>query len=151
MCEYVLDCEVHAYFILSSRPAIFISLNLKFYRTNITAFLEALKLHLYYNSPQSTLLTPVFSHHNLSVLNLIFIFPCIMTQYTKMTNKMQLCRIIYYSLAALHVSSNIFVHHRQEHLNCIAASGIIHVCRCRLVSWESHGTPIIPAGSDIRV
>jgi len=38
----------------------------------------------------------------------------------KMTNKMQLCRIIYYSLAALHVSSNIFAHH-QEHLNCITA------------------------------
>ena len=48
---------------------------------------------------------------------------------------MQLCRIIYYSLAALHVSSDIFVHH-QEHLNCITASGITHVCRCRLVSWE---------------
>jgi len=24
-------------------------------------------------------------------MNLIFMFPCIMTQYTKMTNKMQLC------------------------------------------------------------
>jgi len=35
-----------------------------------------------------------------------------------MTNKMQLCRIIYYSLAALHVSNDIFAHH-QEHLNCI--------------------------------
>jgi hypothetical protein len=35
-----------------------------------------------------------------------------------MTNKMQLCRIIYYSLAALHVSSDIFAHH-QERLNCI--------------------------------
>jgi hypothetical protein len=35
----------------------------------------------------------------------------------KLTNKMQLCRIIYYSLAALHVSSDIFAHH-QEHLNC---------------------------------
>jgi hypothetical protein len=65
-------------------------------------------------------------------------FPCIMTQYTKMTNKMQLCRIIYYSLAALHVLSDIFAHH-QEHLNCITTSGITHVCRCRL-----------PAGSDIR-
>jgi hypothetical protein len=32
--------------------------------------------------------------------DLIFMFPCIMAQYTKMTNKMQLCRIIYYSLAA---------------------------------------------------
>jgi len=30
---------------------------------------------------------------------------------------MQLCRIIYYYFAALHVSSNIFAHH-QEHLNC---------------------------------
>jgi len=33
-----------------------------------------------------------------------------------MTNKMQLCRIIYCSLTALHVSSDIFAHH-QEHLN----------------------------------
>jgi len=32
-------------------------------------------------------------------------------------------------LAALHVSSDIFAHH-QEHLNCITASGITHVCRC---------------------
>jgi hypothetical protein len=38
---------------------------------------------------------------------------------------MQLCRIIYYSLAALHVSSDIFAQH-QEHLNCITASGITH-------------------------
>ena len=53
----------------------------------------------------------------------------------KMTNKMQLCRIIYYSLAALHVSRDIFAHH-QGHLNRITASGITQVCRCRLVSWE---------------
>ena len=38
--------------------------------------------------------------------------------YTKMTKNMQLCRIIYCSLTALHVSSDIFAHH-QEHLNCI--------------------------------
>jgi len=31
---------------------------------------------------------------------------------------MQLCRVIYYSLAALHVSSYVFTLH-QEHLNCI--------------------------------
>ena len=37
---------------------------------------------------------------------------------TKMTNTMQLCRIIYCSLRALHVSSDIFAHH-QENLNCI--------------------------------
>ena len=57
--------------------------------------------------------------------------PCIVTQYTKMTNKMRLCRIIYYSLAALHVSSDVFAHH-QEHLNCITASGITHLCLCQL-------------------
>jgi hypothetical protein len=38
--------------------------------------------------------------------------------FTKMTNKMQLCRIINCSMTPLHVSSNIFAHH-QEHLNCI--------------------------------
>jgi len=74
-----------------------------------------------------------------------------MTQYTKMTKKMQLCRIIYYSLAALHVSRDIFTH-LQEHLNCITASGITHVCRCQLLSWEfCSNTHTIPAGSDIRV
>jgi hypothetical protein len=31
---------------------------------------------------------------------------------------MQLCRIIYCFLIALHVSSDIFAHH-QEHINCI--------------------------------
>jgi len=38
--------------------------------------------------------------------------------FTKMTNKMQLCRIIYCSLTTVHVSSDIFAHH-QEHLNCM--------------------------------
>ena len=60
-------------------------------------------------------------------------FPCTMTQYTKMTNKMQLCRIMYYSLAALRVLSYIFAHY-QEHLNCITASGITHVSRCQLAA-----------------
>jgi len=63
-------------------------------------------------------------------MSLIFIFPCIMIQYTKMTNKMQLCSIIYYSLAALHVSNEFFAYH-QEHQNCITAYGITNVCRCR--------------------
>ena len=71
-------------------------------------------------------------------------------QCTKMTNKMQLCRIIYYSLAALHVSSDIFAYH-QEYINCITASGITHVCRCQLISWVCWNTPMIPAGSDIRM
>jgi len=47
-----------------------------------------------------------------------------------MTNKMQLCRIIYYFLVTLHVSSDIFPNH-QEHLICITVSGITHVCRCQ--------------------
>jgi len=50
-----------------------------------------------------------------------------------MTNEMRLCRIIYYFFAALRVSRDIFAHH-QEHLNCITASGITHVCRCRLAA-----------------
>jgi hypothetical protein len=37
--------------------------------------------------------------------------------FTTMTNKMQLCKIIYCSLTVLHVSSAIFAHH-QEHLHC---------------------------------
>ena len=71
-------------------------------------------------------------------------FPFIMAQYRKLTKNMQLRKIIYYSLAALHVSSDIFAHH-QEHLNCITASGITHVCRCRLVSWECwNSVPTLP-------
>jgi len=58
-----------------------------------------------------------------------------------MTNKMQLCRIIYYSLAALHVSSDIFAHH-QEHLNCITASDITHVRRCQLAATYVCNTTI---------
>jgi hypothetical protein len=37
-------------------------------------------------------------------------------RFMKITNKMQLCRIIYCFLLALHVSSDIFAHH-QERLN----------------------------------
>jgi len=40
------------------------------------------------------------------------------TVFTTMANKMQLCRIIYCSLTALQVSSDIIAHH-QEHLNRI--------------------------------
>jgi hypothetical protein len=51
----------------------------------------------------------------------------------KTTNKMQLCRLIYYSLSALRVSGDVFAHH-QEHLTVFTASGSIHQCSCRLVS-----------------
>ena len=52
----------------------------------------------------------------------------------EVTNKMQLYRLIYYSYSALHVSGHVFAHH-QEHLTVFTASGNIHQCRCRLVSW----------------
>jgi len=55
-----------------------------------------------------------------------------------MPNKMQLYRKIYYSLAALHVSGDIFAH-RQEHLNCITASGITYVA----AGWQRN-TCVIP-------
>jgi len=56
---------------------------------------------------------------------------------TKAKNKMQLCRLIYYSLSALHVSGDVFAHH-QEHLTVFTASGNIHQCRCRLTSRQRH-------------
>jgi hypothetical protein len=69
---------------------------------------------------------------------------------TKMTNKMQLCRIIYYSLTALHVSTDILAHH-QEHLNCIYSTWYYSV-----VDWcygwvGTISNPFMtPTGSDIR-
>jgi len=38
----------------------------------------------------------------------------------KITNKMQVCRLMYYSLSALHVSGDVFAHH-QEHLTVLTA------------------------------
>ena len=64
-------------------------------------------------------------------------------KFTKMTNKMQLCRIIYCSLAALHVSRDIFAHH-QEHLNCIY--NFWYYTRMSLLAGV-----MTPAGNNIRV
>jgi len=53
-----------------------------------------------------------------------------------MTNKMQQCRIIYCSLVALHVSSDIFAHH-QEHLNCIySRPATVHVYNNRSCKYS---------------
>jgi hypothetical protein len=52
----------------------------------------------------------------------------------KVTNKMQLYVLIYYSKSALHVSGDVFAHH-QQHLTVCTASGSIHPSCCRLVSW----------------
>jgi hypothetical protein len=70
---------------------------------------------------------------------------------------MQLCRIIYYSLVALPVSSDIFAHH-QEHLDCIyifwyyicmlLPVGIMGVLEMTPVSSN---TPMVPTGNNIRM
>ena len=54
----------------------------------------------------------------------------------KVTNEMQLYRLIHFYLSALHVSGNVFTHH-QEHLTVFTVSGSIHPGCCRLVSWVS--------------
>ena len=54
---------------------------------------------------------------------------------------MQLFRLIYYSLSALHVSGDVFAHH-QEYLTVFTAFGSIHQCR-------SSNSSMTPAGSDI--
>jgi hypothetical protein len=53
---------------------------------------------------------------------------------TETDNKMQLYRLIYFSLPALHISGDVF-DHRQEHLIVFTVSGSIHSGCCRLVSW----------------
>jgi hypothetical protein len=66
------------------------------------------------------------------------------TNLIEMTNKMQLCRTIYYSihcsLTARHVSRDIIVHH-QELLNCNYSFWFYsHLCHCRPLSWLSHAS-----------
>jgi len=53
-------------------------------------------------------------------------------------------RLIYYSKSALHVSGDVFAHHK-EHLTVFTLSGSIYQCRCQLVSYAS----MTPAGSEI--
>jgi hypothetical protein len=54
----------------------------------------------------------------------------------KVTNKMKIYWLIYFSLSALHVSGDVFAHH-QEHLTVFTVSGSIHPSCYRLVSWMS--------------
>jgi hypothetical protein len=53
----------------------------------------------------------------------------------KVTNKMQLYWLIYYSQSALHVSGNVFAHH-QEHLTVFTVSGSIRPSSCWLISQQ---------------
>jgi len=52
------------------------------------------------------------------------------------TNEIQLYRLIYYSLSALHASGDVFANH-QEHLTAFTVSGRVHSSCCRLVSLMS--------------
>jgi hypothetical protein len=56
----------------------------------------------------------------------------------KVTNKMQLYTLIYYSYSALRISVDVFAHH-QEHLTVFTVSGSIHSSCYRLVSWMRMG------------
>ena len=52
----------------------------------------------------------------------------------KVTNKMQLYRLIYYSKSALHVSSDVFAHH-QEHLTVFTVYGSVHPRHQPAATW----------------
>jgi len=80
-----------------------------------------------------------------------------------MTNKMQLCKIIYYSLASVHVSSDIVAHH-QEHLNCIYSfwyytsmllpAGIMGELEFQLshnTNWQQHMCVIPEAANTVKM
>jgi len=58
----------------------------------------------------------------------------------KMTNKMQLCKIIYYSIVPwlLYMFQAILSLIIKSILTVITASGFIHMCCCWLLSWLSH-------------
>jgi hypothetical protein len=64
----------------------------------------------------------------------------------EVTNKMQLHRLIYFSLSPLRVSGNVFTHH-WEQLTVFTVSGSIHPVCCQLVSWMSFNSSKTPAGS----
>jgi len=51
----------------------------------------------------------------------------------KITNKMQLYRLIYFSLSPLHVSGDVFAQH-QKQLTVFTVSGSVHPGCCRLLS-----------------
>jgi hypothetical protein len=70
----------------------------------------------------------------------------------KVTNKMQVYRLIYFSFSALHVSGDVFAHH-QKHFTVFTVSGSIHPGCCWLVSWMSWNCTFnsskTPAGSNL--
>jgi hypothetical protein len=59
-----------------------------------------------------------------------------------------LYRLIYYSMSALHVSGDVFVHH-QEHLTVFTVSRGLHPSCCRLVSRMDFNAFETPAGTNL--
>jgi deoxyribodipyrimidine photolyase-like uncharacterized protein len=56
----------------------------------------------------------------------------------KVTKKMLLYRLIYYSQSALYVSGDIFAHH-QEHLTVFTVSAIVHLSCCQqAATWVNN-------------
>jgi len=75
----------------------------------------------------------------------------IIINIVKVTNKMQLYRLLYYLLiysSCRLVSWMSFAHH-QEHLTIFTVSGSIHPRCCRLVSWMSFNSSKTPARSNL--
>ena len=54
----------------------------------------------------------------------------------KVTNKMHLYRLIYFSLSALHVSGDVFPHY-QEHLTVFTVSGSVH-CNSKIIITSNY-------------
>jgi hypothetical protein len=55
--------------------------------------------------------------------------------FVKVTNKMQMYRLIYYSKSALHVLGDVFAHH-QEHLTVFTVSGSVYPRCCHVVQFQ---------------
>ena len=60
-----------------------------------------------------------------------------------MTKKMQLCRIIYYSIVLLYMFRSILSLIIRNILTVITASVFIHMYCCRLLSWLSHDSRML--------
>jgi hypothetical protein len=90
--------------------------------------MDTLREHLIMGTSREHLIMGTLREH---LIILTFMNPCM-----KVTNKMQLYRLIHFSLSALHVSGDVFAHH-QEYLFVFTVSGSIHAGCCLLLNWMS--------------
>ena len=79
------------------------------------------------------------SNKKLPGMSVTAVIYCILAILIKMTNKMQLCRIIYYSITPwlLYMFRAILSLIIRSILTVITASGFIQIYCCRLLSWLS--------------